>query len=210
MTEIRDGFFQHPSGNAPNDQMERLLNGEHNPAFDDLFSTTISEVDGDIREVERARKKLLSQLVNLRKTLLSLRANRDEIKQAVQTFEETGEIAPVLLPACNAMVAKEQAALRKADAPLKVTEIDSAKTALTKELPDEWDVADATADDEFVYVTVKRRRTSAAAERPSSDESRVRIIERVQQAFETYGRDFLDRAQPLPLMAIPANPRASP
>lgn len=210
MTEIRDGFFHHPDGNAPEKQMQRLLAGEHNTAFDGLFSTTISEVDGDIKEAELLRQKLLSQLVDLRKKLLSLRANRDEIKQAVQTFEDTGEIAPVLIPACDAMVAKEQAALRKADAPIKATEIDDAKSDLAEKLPDDWDISETTADDEFVYVTIKRRRAVVAAERPSSDETRSQIIERVRQAFETYRADFLDRARPLRLMAVPANPRASP
>lgn len=141
---------------------------------------------------------------------MSLRANKGEIKQAVQTFEDTGEVAPVLIPAYNAMVAKEQAALRKGDAPIKATEIDTAKATLMAKLPDDWNVADATADDEFVYVTVKRRRTSVAAERPSSNETHARIVKRVLQAFEFSGRDFLDRARPLTLRAVRANPRASP
>ncbi|MGX9350704.1 hypothetical protein ACS3QZ_05850 [Shimia sp. W99] len=208
MTELRDGFFYHPDGESPELSMHRLLSGEHNPAFDDLFSTTIQEADSEIREVERDRKKLLSQLVDLRKKLLSLRANRDEIEQAVQTFEETGEIAPVLIPTCDAMVAQEQAALRNADAPIKATEIDDAKAALVETLPDGWDVAETAADDEFVYVTVKRQRTIVAAERPSSDETRARIIERVQQAFECYGSDFLNRVRPLRPLTVSANPRA--
>lgn len=210
MTELRDGFFYHPDGNSPEQQMQRLLSGDHNPAFDSLFSTTIQEADREIKEAERDRKKLLSQLIDLRNKLLSLRANRDEIEQAVLTFQETGEIAPVLVPACDEMVAKEQAALRKADAPIKASEIDDAKAALAETLPEGWNVADTTADDEFVYVTVKRQRTIVAAERPSSDETRARIIERVQQAFETYGRDFLNRVRPPRAGKALANPRASP
>lgn len=210
MTELRDGFFYHPDGESPEQQIQRLLAGEHNPAFDDLFSTTIQEADSEIREAERARKKLLSQLVDLRNKLLSLRANRDEINQAVQTFEETGEIAPVLVPACDAMVAKEQTALRKADAPIKAAEIDDAKATLTANLPDGWDVAETAADDEFVYLTVKCRRAVVAPERPSNDETRARIIERVQQAFESYGRDFLNRVRPLRPVTVRPSPRASP
>lgn len=208
MTELRDGFFYHPDGESPEQQMQRLLTGEHNPAFDDLFSTTIQEADSEIREAERDRKKLLSQLVNLRNKLLSLRANRDEIELAVQAFEETGEIAPVLVPACDAVTAKEQTALRKADAPIKAIEIDDAKVALTATLPDGWDVAETAADDEFVYITVKRQRTIVADERPSSDETRARIIERVQQAFQSYGRDFLNRVRPLRPVTVSTNPRA--
>ncbi len=210
MTELRDGFFYHPDGETPEQQLQRLLAGEHNPAFDDLFSTTISEVDGEIEAAERIRQKLLSQLVTLRSKLLSLRVQRDEITQAVQTFDETGEIAPVLFPACEVMAAKEQAALRVADAPTKDAEIEKAKATLTDKLPGDWVVTETTADDEFVYLTVKCRRAVVAPERPSNDETRARIIERVQQAFESYGRDFLNRVRPLRPVTVRPSPRASP
>ena len=210
MSELRDGFFYHPDSVAPLAQMQRLLVGEYNPAYDNLFSTTISEVDDAIGEVEAHRKKLLSQLVSLRNKLLSLRAHRAEITQAVQTFTETGEIAPVLIPACEAMVAKEQAALRAADAPTKDTEIASAKAVLTTALPEGWSVTETTADDEFVYVTVRCKRTVVAPVRPEREETRARIIDRVRQAFETYRLDFMNRPQPIRLSAVPANPRASP
>lgn len=210
MTEIRDGFFRHPDGDAPDKQTQRLLAGEHNPTYDGLFSTTISEVDGEFREAELLRKKLLSQLVDLRRKLVSLRADKEEIEQAVKAFEETGEIPSVLIPTCDAMVAKEQAALRKADEPIKAKEIDDAKADLSDKLPDRWDIAETTADEEFVYVTIKRRRAVVAAERPSKEETRSRIVERVRQAFEAYRTDFLERARPLRLIAVPANPRASP
>ena len=190
--------------------MQRLFAGEHNPAFDNLFSTTIHEVDWEIRELEGNRKKLLSQLVSLRKKLLSLRAHQAEIKQAVETFAETGEIAPVLIPACEAMAAKEQAALRAADAPTKDTEIANAKAVLTTALPEGWSVTETTADDEFVYVTVRCKRTVVAPERPEREETRARIVDRVRQAFETYRLDFMNRPQPIRLSAVPANPRASP
>jgi hypothetical protein len=45
---------------------------------------------------------------------------------------------------------------------------------------------------------------------PSTDEIAIRVIERVKAAFKTYRADFIDRARPLRLMAVPANPRASP
>ena len=174
MSELRDGFFYHPDGVAPLAQMQRLLVGEHNPAYDNLFSTTISEVDDEIGEVEALRKKLLLQLVSLRKKLSYLRAHRAEITQAVQTFTETGEIAPVLIPACEAMVAKEQADLRAADAPTKDTEIANAKAVLTTALPDGWSVTETTADDEFVYVTVRCKRTVTAPAAPRARKKPVR------------------------------------
>lgn len=40
MAELRDGFFCHRDGKSPEQQIQRLLAGEHNPPFDDLFLTT--------------------------------------------------------------------------------------------------------------------------------------------------------------------------
>jgi len=210
MSEIRDGFFYNPYGMAPAEQVRRLIVGEHNLAFDDLFSITVSEVADEIKDVESTRKKLLQQLSTLRKKLLRLRAQRDEIKQAVQTFAETGEIDPVLIPACQAMAAREQAALRAEDVPTKDAEIATAKAALTEKLPDGWSVMETTADDEFVYVTVRCKRAVVAPERLDREETRTRMVDRVREAFENYARDFMNRPQPLRLSAVPANPRASP
>jgi len=105
---------------------------------------------------------------------------------------------------------KEQAALRKEDEPIKQTEIKNAKETLTASLPDGWDVTETTADDEFVHVTMKRRREVVAAERPTHETTREGIVERVKEAFEAYRRDFLNRTRPLRLVTVTANPRASP
>lgn len=148
--------------------------------------------------------------MTLRKKLLSLRAHKQQVTQAVERFEATGEIDPVLIPACKALTAKEQAALRKHDEPIKQAEIKNAKETLTASLPEGWDVTETTADDEFVYVTVKRRREVVAAERPSRETTSEGIVEQVKQAFEAYRRDFLNRRQPLRLVTVTASPRASP
>lgn len=206
MAEQRDGFLYHPDGNNPTAELERLLAGEHNPAFDNIFSTTISEVDDEITSAEQARRKLLEQLVNLRRKLRALHSHRKQVAQAVEKFEATGAIDPVLIPACEKLIAKEQAAFRAADAEVKANEIEDAKASLTASLPDGWDIAETTADDEFVYVTIKRRRAVVAAERPS----RARVVEKVQKAFETYRLDFLNRVRPLRMTAVAASPRASP
>jgi len=206
MTEIRDGFFYHPGGDSPTAQLERLLAGEHNLAFDGLFSTTFSEVDAEIASAEQMRRKLLERLVALRKKLRDLHSHKQHVTHAVEKFEATGEIDPVLIPACDSLIAKEQAAFRAADADVKADEVKVAKTALTETLPDGWDITEAAADDEFVYVTIKRRRHVAAQERPS----REKIVEKVRKAFETYRLDFLNRIQPIRMAAVAASPRASP
>ncbi|MCA0205145.1 MAG: hypothetical protein LCH92_12440 [Proteobacteria bacterium] len=210
MAEPLDGFFFHPDGGSPDAQLARLLAGEHNPNFDSPFSATFDEVDDEIRGVEAERKRLLARLVMLREKLVSLRAHRQQVTEAVERFEATGEIAPLLIPACKALSAKEQAALRKADDPIKNTEIDNAKATLAASLPGGWDVTETTADDEFVYVTIKRRREVVAAERPSHETTREGIVEKVKQAFEAYRRDFLNSARPLRIVTTTASPRASP
>ncbi|TCP59791.1 hypothetical protein EV663_1151 [Rhodovulum bhavnagarense] len=43
---------------------------------------------------------------------------------------KTGELDPVLIPACKALTAKEQAALRADDEPIKQAEINNANAAL--------------------------------------------------------------------------------
>ena len=86
MTELRDGFLFHPFGEDPAKQLERLLAGEHNPAFDDLFSTTQQEVQDALTTAEKEREKLLGQLKRLRRKMLDLRAKREDIEDAVQAF----------------------------------------------------------------------------------------------------------------------------
>lgn len=100
--------------------------------------------------------------------------------------------------------------LRADDEPIKQAEINNANEALKASLPEGWNVTETTADDEFVYVTMKRRREVVAAERPSRETTREGIVEQVKQAFEAYRRDFLNRTRPLRLVTVTASPRASP
>lgn len=165
MAEPLDGFFFHPDGGSPEAQLSRLIAGEHNPNFDNPISTTFDEIDDEIKVAETERGKLLARLLTLRDKLLSLRPHKQQVTQAVERFEATGEIDPVLIPACRALTAKERAAPRADDEPIKQAEIKNASAALKASLPKGWDVTKTTADDEFVYVTMKRRREVVAAER---------------------------------------------
>lgn len=210
MTDIRDGFLYHPDGESPKAQMARLLSGEHNPVFDDPFSTTIQEVDDEIRAAERDRKKLLEQLTNLRRKMVDLRAHRTEVAEAVEQFENTGEIADVLIPSCRALLADERRALAEEDAPTKADEIESASGDLTAAIGDDWDVVEANADDEYVYITVRRERRVPAPSRPSTEDIKDRIVEKVKAVFEAYRQDFIGRTRLSPITMAPVNPRASP
>ncbi len=207
MTELRDGFLYHPDDSG---QLERLLAGEHNTAFDDPFRVAVHEAVQELRDEEEKERKALERLSLIRAKIARLKAHKEKVEIAVQHFEETGEVEDILLPACRELIANERRSYNEADAPTKAAEIKNANDDLTGHLGDDWEIACSKADDEFVYVTIKRRRIVAASARPSTDEIAARVIERVKTAFETYRADFLDRARPLRLMAVPANPRASP
>lgn len=207
MTELRDGFLYHPENT---EQLERLLAGEHNTAFDDPFRVVVREAEQELRDEEEKERKALERLGLIRAKIARLKAQKEKVEEAVQHFEDTGEIEDVLLPACRELIAKERRAYAEADAPTKADEIKNANDELAEHLSDDWQIAETKADDNFVYVTIKRRRTVAAPERPSAEDMAARVIERVKAAFSAYRTDFLHRARPLRLMAVPANPRASP
>lgn len=207
MTELRDGFLYHPDDKG---ELERLLAGEHNTAFDDPFRVAVHEAEQELRDEEEKERKALERLSLIRAKIARLKAHKEKVAVAVQHFEETGKVEEILLPACRELIANERRSYNEADAPTKAAEIKNANDELTDHLGDDWQIAGAKVDDEFVYVTIKRRRIVAAPARPSTDEIAARVIERVKLAFETYRADFLDRARPLRLMAVPANPRASP
>ncbi len=69
MTELRDGFFYHPDGNSPEQQMQRLLSSDRTPAFDSLFSTTIQEADREIKEAGPLSTAVTGQQWNLHERL---------------------------------------------------------------------------------------------------------------------------------------------
>lgn len=59
MTELRDGFLYHPDDSG---QLERLLAGEHNTAFDDPFRVAVHEAVQELRDEEEKERKALERL----------------------------------------------------------------------------------------------------------------------------------------------------
>jgi hypothetical protein len=207
-TGPRDGFLYHPDGDSPTAQLKRLLAGEHNPGFDDLFSATIDEADTAIREAEKERKDLLERLLNTRRKIQERKAHRAKVEQAIQHFRKTGEADDVLIPECRKLIAEERKADAKADAEAKADEKKAATADLAKQIGDGWHIDESRVDDEFVYITVKRHRTAVAPDRPSNDEIKVKVRERVWHAFDAYRFDFKDRVRAPRFMTTPASPRA--
>jgi len=210
MTDLRDGFLYHPESVATTAQLERLLAGEHNTAFDDPFGAAVQEAEQELRDEEEKERKTLERLDLIRAKIERLKAHKVEVEKAVHHFLDTGKIEDVLLPACRELISNEWRAFAEADAPTKEQEIKDASDALSHQLGDDWKISETKADDKFVYVTIKRLRAVAAPERPYADEIVARVTEKVRAAFKTYRLDFKTRARPLRLLAIPTNPRASP
>lgn len=206
--DVRDGFFYHPGGTGPDAQLKRLVDGKHNLGFDNLFAATIDEADSAIRQAEEEYKKTEERLHTLKAKITDLNAHKEQVKEAVRHFEDTGEIADVLIPACRKLIADERKVFADADKALEAVEIDAATTALKDQIGDDWKIADSHTDDEFVYVTIKRPRQAAAPARPSAEEIALRVIEKVKQAFDTYRFEFKNRVRALDFMATPARPGA--
>lgn len=206
MTELRDGFLYHPDGSNPLAQLRRLLDGEHNLALDDLFSTTQREARQAIRKAKEKHYRATNQLAilkarvdELEKEITNAEAREAEVVEAIQKFESTGEISDVLYPECDALFSSERKDFDNADAPVKASEVEAATESLAGKLGNGWDVEEAHADEEFVYVTVKRRREAApSTPRPT----RETLVERVKQAFDAHRLAFRDRVKPARLASI--------
>ena len=206
MAELRDGFLYHPDGGSSTDQLKRLVVGEQKLALDDLFSTTLDEAEDAILRAEKDRAATVERLRRLETKIAELKDQKSEVTSAIQRFEETGEIGDVLYPACDKLLASQRQVYASADAGAKAKEIEDAETAVCETLGSDWNVEDTRADDEFVYITVKRRRvTSPKTPRPT----RETLIEKVKQAFGTHALAFRQRVKPARLASVTVGrPRA--
>lgn len=206
MTDLRDGFLYHPDGGSSTRQLKRLLASEHNLALDDLFSTTLDEADEAILKAEKEHAKAVERIARLEDKIKELKEEKIEITSAIHRFEETGEVADVLYPSCEKLLASERQEYASNDAAFKAKEISDAETMVGDVLGTGWSVDDSRADDEFVYVTIKRRRaTPPTTPRPT----RNTIVERVKQAFDAHAQAFRDRVKPVRLASVTVGrPRA--
>jgi hypothetical protein len=83
MAEPLDGFFFHPDGGSPEAQLSRLIAGEHNPNFDNPFSTTFDEIDDEIKAAETERGKLLARLLTRRRSRRPLNGLRRQARSTL-------------------------------------------------------------------------------------------------------------------------------
>ncbi|MBV1897708.1 MAG: hypothetical protein KUG70_14700 [Rhodobacteraceae bacterium] len=206
MTELRDGFIYHQGGDSPTVQLKRFIAGEFNPEWDNVFSTTIAEADDALAAAEKEQADVTEHLRNLNAEIERLKARKVHIKEAVQHFEDTGEIDDVLIPRGDKLLAAEQQAFANEHRPEKDAEIAKAEKAVAEKLGVDWDLEGSSADDEFVYITVKQRRANVPPERPS----RQKLVDAVMKAFEGYSRDFKNLVIPRQAALPPVGKQGPP
>lgn len=148
--------------------VSRLLRGEIDPANDDFFVLALEETKRAAERKEQRIARLRSQMEKLQAEIeteqqaqADLQATYREQLAAIEAYQKTGEIADCIIPKCDD-------AERQAEADARRDECE----AVDLETPEGWERSSVRADDEYVYVTLRKRRT-VAGEVPSDVRSRV-------------------------------------
>lgn len=139
------------------DVHERIVTGRAEPETDDIIALALDEQRDEIRKGERRIARIEDRIVELqaeleeeRKRDLARRAAYTDMQAQAETWKQTGGPLPdVLIPAC-------EMAIRKEAAQEAANDRDSVEIAP----PDGWERHGVRSDDEFVYVTFRRARTT--------------------------------------------------
>ena len=157
---------------------ERIVGGCANPETDDIVAIALDEQRDEIRKGEKRIARIEDRLLELqaeleeeRKRDLARRAAYTDMQEQAETWKQAGGPLPdALIPACEKAIRKE-AALKAANDRDNV-EIDA---------PEGWERHGVRSDDEFVYVTFRRARTTM-----TTDEVRQKVtatLKRVANDF---------------------------
>lgn len=198
MTDLLDGIFFHNEGATPRDVVDRMLDGRTNPRLDDPFAMTFKEMADRLARAKKQKFDAEHRAMLLENEIARLEQEHRELLAARAQFYETGVIDPVLLPECGEVFSAEQSKVDR----------EACKAAQeSMAVPDGWQVDRKHVDDQYVYITLKRRREEFdKVERPVQ----ARIATRVQQVIETLRGEFRAfRAPRAPRVATtPLNPAA--
>ena len=167
----------------PNRLAELIARGGRlDPANDDPFIVPLEETKRAAEAKWKRIGKLLTQMERLQEDIEAEQAALDDLnnfyreqQDAVAHYQEHGgDIPECLKPKCKDA---ERAELARASE----NERDAARQELAN-LPEGWEQASARTDDEYVYVTLRRRRTSNLAALRQS------LPRRVAKALEPFSR----------------------
>lgn len=152
----------------PSRLVARMLRGEIDPANDDFFIVALEETKRAAEQKEQRIARLQAQMDKLQAEIDAEQQAQADLRQtyrrqleAIERFQKTGEIADCIIPKC-------EDAERKAEADARRDECD----AVDLETPEGWERSSVRADDEFVYVTFRKRRSNGG-EAPAQVRSRV-------------------------------------
>lgn len=189
MTEaFTDGFFYHPQGTKPESIVSRIASGQLNPHLDDIFTVTLDETLKQTDKVFERRQRLISRKDEIEQELATLADEERELvrryadqREAITRYQETGEINEILIPSCETLEKAEAKAERDA-------EIEAVSSELA--VPKDWEVDRRRVDDNYVYVTLKRKRENVSDGRPVD-----RVSKKVQKVIELFRSPDFDRKQ---------------
>jgi len=149
-------------------------------------------IDEDVAELERLNRReesLQAQLAAIADDRARVLDRLETKLEAAVAFEQTGEMDPCLVPECTDAIQAELAAdsrdLLKAADMQEVPEL----RGVAKELG--WDFDGAKADNDFVYVTLKRKREQIANAGPRP--TRETLRSNVAKAIAAFRADLSDR-----------------
>jgi hypothetical protein len=162
------------------DVHERIVSGCPNPETDDIVALALDEQRDEIRKGEKRIARIEDRLLELqaeldeeRKRDLARRAAYTDMQAQAETWKQTGGPLPdALLPACEKAIRKK-AALEAANDRDNV-EIDA---------PDGWERHGVRSDDEFVYVTFRRSRTTM-----TTDEVKQEMAATIKRVANDYAQ----------------------
>lgn len=184
MNAYTDGFFYHPDGATLAAIVGRIASGEINPRLDDVFALALQETKDEkhanslrIRRLRADKDAIDKEIARLEKKQLELDDRFARQHRAIGAYQETGEIDEILTPDCDKLVADE----RKKDVRAEFDEVEVT-------LPDGWEECGKRVDDDFLYVTMRRRRSPNKAEPPAE-----RVKSKVAKALDLFRAPTFDR-----------------
>jgi hypothetical protein len=152
----------------PTRLVARLMRGELDPANDDFFILALEETkraaEKKVQRIARLQaqmEKLQAEIESEQQGLDGLQDRYREQLEAIERYQNGEEPADCIIPACPEAEQKALADARRDEC-----------EAVDLATPEGWERSSVRADDDFVYVTFRKRRT-VAGEVPSEVRSRV-------------------------------------
>jgi hypothetical protein len=179
-----DGFYYHPDGTKPGDVARRLAAGASNPRLDDLFALAIHETKDAIRLNDKRKDRLLARLDAIEAEIahadqedreLSARlVHQHDAAAKYQRGDDLDEVERELLtPKCEALV-REQSHI----------DVEAEFKRHADTISEEWEVTGKRLDDEFIYVTMKRKRLTRTS-------PELTVVKKIKKAIDLlFAPDF--------------------